>query len=759
MEFYRYPLLCWQLTKETVCARLVGTEYELVSAQLHKLQAHLAEHLQREFAQYATLPDSMPDARLKKVNVNIRPAYQEENGIFPAGQTLSIPVAAVYGITEYNYSECYLPLLDQHFYFYKPEQLRPLVEYFARDYFNNMAPETLHRYLMLGEPWLEHVTVRIRKREVRRAEREQRREETQTLQQVADRFPRKTSVSGIAPETAWERGELVETLVDKLLTEGASVVLIGEQGIGKTVILLEAARKVFASTKERPEGSNYFWRTTPQRMIAGARYLGEWQESCEEVMDELQRTGDILWINDFVHLLAVGGEGPEDSIAAFMLPNLRQGRLQIVSELTRQEWERVRQRLPSFAAHFHVLSIPKLSKKQLVKIMRLFTDYVHKQLRITIEESALNLAYRLLDRYLRYEAFPGKIIKFMTSCINDELVHNNILIDNEKVLTHFVQKTGLPTFLLRDDILLETTSLHDYFTKRIIGQQPAIERVCQVVMVFKAGLNDPNKPIATLLFAGPTGVGKTACARALADYFFGQGQTLNPLIRLDMSEFQHPVQVDRMLGGGDKPGKLIREVRERPFSVVLLDEIEKAHPIFFDVLLNVMDEGILVDGNGRVTDFRNVILIMTSNLGARQSKRISFVNQTDDSEVGSAVRRFFRPEFYNRIDQVVTFQTLDAATVTEITRKELATLNEREGFQERGLNLTFGPKLVDHLAQKGFDPEYGARPLQRTIERLVVAKLAEFLLQQLEIKGVNLLVDWSDEEVKVEQMKNDKDSL
>jgi len=742
MELYRYPLLCWQLTKDTVCAHLVGTEYELVGAQLHKLQAHLAEHLQREYAQNYFLSDSMPDARLKKINVSVRPAYKEESGVFPT-PTLNIPVAAVSGTTEHGYSECYLPLLDQHFYFYKQEQLRPLIEYFARDYFNNMTPEALHRYLMLSEPWLEEVTVRIKKREVRRAQREERqREETKTLQQVADKFPRKTKSSGIAPETAWERSELVETLVDKLLEEQASVVLIGEQGIGKTVILLDAARKLFALTKEQPEGSNYFWRTTPQRMIAGARYLGEWQEACEELMEELQRTGDILWINDFVHLLTVGGDGQEDSIAAFMLPNLRQGSLQIVSELTQQEWERVRQRLPGFAAHFHAISIPKLSKKQNFKVMAHFTNYVQKQLNITIEESALNLAYRLLDRYIRYEAFPGKVIQFLTSCVNEVQAQNTTLIDNEKVLTQFVQKTGLPPFLLRDDTLLDTTVLHNYFAERIIGQSQAIEHVCGVVTVFKAGLNDPNKPIATLLFAGPTGVGKTACTRALADYFFGQGQTLNPLIRLDMSEFQHPVQIDRLLGTGDKPGKLIREIRERPFSVVLLDEIEKAHPLFFDVLLNVMDEGILVDGNGRITDFRNVILIMTSNLGARQSKRISFVNKTDDNEISSAVRNFFRPEFFNRIDQVVTFKALDAATVTNITRKELQLLTKREGFQERGLSLTFTPTLIEHLAQAGFDPEYGARPLQRTIERLVVAKLAEFLLQHIEINGIKLVVDW-----------------
>jgi ATP-dependent Clp protease ATP-binding subunit ClpC len=217
------------------------------------------------------------------------------------------------------------------------------------------------------------------------------------------------------------------------------------------------------------------------------------------------------------------------------------------------------------------------------------------------------------------------------------------LIHSETILTQFVQKTGLPPFLLRDDILLDTTGLQDFFTQRIIGQSTAVDCVSQVVMIFKAGLNDPNKPISTLLFAGPTGVGKTACARALADYFFGQGQTLNPLIRLDMSEFQHPIQVDRLLGTGNKPGKLVRDIRERPFSVLLLDEIEKAHPLFFDVLLNVMDEGILIDNNGRITDFRNVILIMTSNLGTQQSKGITFVTTEAKHDVSGAIRNFSVP--------------------------------------------------------------------------------------------------------------------
>ncbi|MCK5716055.1 MAG: hypothetical protein KAH77_01095, partial [Thiomargarita sp.] len=506
MKIYRYPLLCWNITDNLICGRLVGTDYEMVNAHLSKLKAHFSDHLQREYAQDLSLPDPLTGARLKKINVKVRPSYEEKKGIFPVGHFINISVTAIFGSLQEEYSECYLPLLEQHFYFYQTDQLRPLIEHFARDHFNNMTPEDFYHYLMLPDPWLEEITVRIKPRTLENVFNKRNQDNIKTLLKIADKFPRKIKTSNIAPETAWERRRIVTQIVKKLEHERLSIVLIGEQGSGKTTILLEVARKFFSVTKASRQEGKYLWRTTPQRMIAGARYLGEWQETSEELMEELESTGDILWINNFVHLLAVGGEGPEDSIAAFMLPQLRQG-VQIVSELTQQEWERVRQRLPAFAAHFHVITIPQLTKKQVFRILHLFSDYIDKQLHITIEESALYLAYRLLDRYVRYEAFPGKIITFLTSIINDMLVLNQKIINNEKVIKQFIQKTGLPSFLLRDDIPLDISALQNYFTENIIGQKQAIVQICEIIMVFKAGVNDPNKPIATLLFSGPTGVG------------------------------------------------------------------------------------------------------------------------------------------------------------------------------------------------------------------------------------------------------------
>ncbi|MCO6476458.1 MAG: ATP-dependent Clp protease ATP-binding subunit, partial [Phaeodactylibacter sp.] len=265
------------------------------------------------------------------------------------------------------------------------------------------------------------------------------------------------------------------------------------------------------------------------------------------------------------------------------------------------------------------------------------------------------------------------------------------------------------------------------------------------VKIYKAGLNNPHKPINTLLFAGPTGVGKTASAKALADYFFGKGQRKSPLVRIDMSEFQHPGQIVRLIGAGREPGHLVKEIRERPFSVLLLDEVEKADPSVFDALLGLMDEGMLVDAYGRETNFRNTIVIMTSNLGATGRRSIGFGNDEDDEAAYlSAITRHFRPEFVNRLDGVVVFGSLNQEDILSITEKELRELKEREGFTKRRIEPVFSKKLAAHIAAIGFDPRYGARPLQRAIEQSVVTPIANWLLQHPGAESCRLRIDYQD---------------
>ena len=317
------------------------------------------------------------------------------------------------------------------------------------------------------------------------------------------------------------------------------------------------------------------------------------------------------------------------------------------------------------------------------------------------------------------------------------------VVTKEAVINNFVDQTGLPKLFLRDDILLNQKELKDHFSNRIIGQNAAVEKLCEVVKIFKAGLNNPGKPITTLVFAGPTGVGKTASAKALADYFFGKGQKQSPLIRIDMSEFQYAGQLSRFIGSGTEAGKLIQDVRERPFSVLLLDEVEKAAPAIFDALLTVLDEGILVDAFGRITNFRNTIIILTTNLGASNRQSIGFQDSTNKDDIYlSAINSFFRPEFVNRIDGVVMFNSLGEKDIFKITLKELSELKKREGFEKRGLDVHFTENVAKFLAKSGFDERYGARPLQRMLEQSIVNPLANWLLQHPTVKDRKLFVDY-----------------
>jgi len=246
-----------------------------------------------------------------------------------------------------------------------------------------------------------------------------------------------------------------------------------------------------------------------------------------------------------------------------------------------------------------------------------------------------------------------------------------------------------------------------------------------------------------MLFAGPTGVGKTQSAKALADYFFGKGQKKNPLVRIDMSEFQHPSQITQLIGVGKQVGKLVQDIREKPFAVLLLDEVEKADRSIFDALLTVLDEGILVDAFGRVTNFRNTIVIMTTNLGASNRASIAFKDTTsDEDKYMSAISKFFRPEFVNRIDNIVMFNSLTKKDIEQITLLELDEVKKREGIVKKDLKLVFSKKIKEHLADVGFDIKYGARPLQRAVEREIIIPLSNWILENMEVENATLKIDY-----------------
>lgn len=747
MEIIKYPLLHFKINDEAVLGILVGTDYQVVEKDLKKVKSSIHGYLQKNYRKYDDYPVmDVYNPKLRMINVPIRPSYQDHTGAYPMSFKIDVPVPVVFGETQQGHYECFLPLFEQSFFYYESDQFDALVQHFTTNLLNQAGPEKIFNLLQYPDPELDFINLKVNfERDFDWSSFSHQRQ-FRVLNRLCERYPQpryiqKTTTS--LPEVAWELDDKVSQVFDKIVSTRSNVILIGNAGVGKSAVLKQVIRKITHQNKTFQLDFT-FWRLMAQRITASSKYLGEWQEDVEEMIDELTVANGVLWVVDISQLIQTGGQGPEDSVAAFLIPYLNQGKIQIIGEATPEQLESMRRMLPGFIELFQTVEIEIPDKTLVQKILKRFSDYISDKYKIQIEKNALDQSIRLLSRYHPYESFPGKGIKFLGQCVNQALLKKKDQIGKRDIITNFIETTGLPELFLRDDILLNQQELADFFNRRIIGQPLAVNKLTGVVKVFKAGLNDPHKPISTMLFCGPTGVGKTASAKALADYFFGKGQKKSPLIRVDMSEFQYPEQIYRFIGNGREVGQLVKEIRERPFSVLLLDEIEKAHPAIFDILLSILDEGRIVDNYGRLTNFKNTIIIMTSNLGASNTQPIGYNNTEEaSSRYISAIEKHFRPEFINRVDSLVLFRNLNANDIRKITLKELDELKNREGFTKRGLTLAFSDELIEHITKVGFDEKYGARPLQRAIEHRLVTPIANWLLVNNEIVNKKLIVKFN----------------
>lgn len=743
MEKITYPLLHFQLNDEAVLGILVGTDYQVVDKDLRNVKSTLTNQLQRNYRKFEDYPYmDIIKPKLKVIEVKVRPTYREESGAYPLPTSLKVPIVTVYGETKHGYYECYLPMFNESFYYYEQRQFQTLVSHFAMNYLNQQSPNFIYRQMTIEKPQLDEVVLKIKEQTTSWGDWNFERQ-YETLARLAEKYPYSRKVRrniSAFPEAAWELEDKVNEIVDKLVNNRANVLIIGKSGTGKTAVLRQAIKKINNNKKQKLDFS--FWQIMPQRITSSAKYLGEWQEACEALVDDLEASNGILWVVNFVRLLQVGGASPEVSVAAFLTPFLQEGKLQIIGEATQEELDSMRRLLPGFVETFQIVLLEELPEKKVYNILDKFADFCNRNLKIAIDKKAIELSYRLLIRYYPYQSFPGKAIRFLGQCVSVAQIAKQQHVGTNEVIANFVKSTGLPELFLRDDMLLEIKALESYFSDKIIGQPVAIRHLTNVVKIFKAGLNNPYKPITTMIFAGPTGVGKTASAKALAEYFFGKGQQRSPLIRIDMSEFQHAGQIARFIGAGREVGKLVQDIRERPFSVLLLDEVEKADPAIFDAFLSVLDEGMLVDAFGRITNFRNTIIIMTTNLGASNRQSIGYGSgMPDEAAYESAIGKYFRPEFVNRIDSIVMFNALKADDIRQITAIELEAVKQREGFVKNNLTLKFTQGVYEYLSKVGFDERYGARPLQRAVEHEIIAPLATWLIEN-PVENVLLEIDF-----------------
>jgi ATP-dependent Clp protease ATP-binding subunit ClpC len=496
-----------------------------------------------------------------------------------------------------------------------------------------------------------------------------------------------------------------------------SLLLVGAPGVGKTTWVLHLAQWMLALRRATGERTARVWRTSADRILAGMAYLGMWQERCLQIAQELSGEGDFLFVDRLTGLVAPQPDG--SSIAELLLPEVRAGGLSLIAECTEEELVRCRRRAPAAVDAFLVHRIEEPAP---VCVPRLMERYLEtRRSGVRLHPSAAVQAVSHLAVFRRDSAFPGKAFRFLDWLGAQTDPARPRTFYPRDAAEAFSRYSGLPVEIISDELPADREKLALMLEKGVVGQDSACERCAGVLSRLKAGLNDPERPVGTLFFAGPTGVGKTELAKQLARVLFGHEDRM---IRLDMSEYQLPGSARRLLEVGPGVASLAERVRQQPLCVVLLDEIEKASPEVFDLLLGILGEGRLTDALGRSVDFRMALVVMTSNLGVASADPVGYASEPDASESLRAVREAFRPEFFNRLDHVIAFRRLGREDVRRIVDLELEKVASRAGLVGRNLRLTCDAAARDWLAQRGFDPKMGARPLKRLIEERVVAPLA-----------------------------------
>jgi ATP-dependent Clp protease ATP-binding subunit ClpA len=514
----------------------------------------------------------------------------------------------------------------------------------------------------------------------------------------------------------------------RLLTtpDRRSVLIVGPRLVGKTAIIHEHVFRTLEKRKSGHSREGKIWLLSPQRLVSGMSYVGQWENRLLAIMKEARVRGHILYFDDLLGLYEAGQSSNSTlSMADILKPAVEKREVRVLAEMTPEAFRALQERDRGFADLFHIMRLAEPDEDSTYRMLLSLLRETENKNKCQFSVEVLPAAVELHRRYVRDAAFPGKAATFL-----DQLAvkYRGLGITRMSALSEFKHKTGLSVAFVDPNQSLDRQEIVDAIGGKVIGQPAAVEACADAIMIAKARLNDTSRPLASFLFMGPTGVGKTECAKALASYLFGSEERL---IRLDMNEYVSGASASRLVGSlGQPEGLLTSSVRREPFSVVLLDEIEKAHPDVFNILLQVMGDARLTDSLGRTADFGNTFLIMTSNLGVREaSSAIGFAADAF-SEAGvyvQAAEKFFRPEFFNRIDRIIPFRTLARDDVQDIADRLISDILKREGFVRRRCMVSIDSRAMERIIDYGYDPELGARALKRTLERQVARVSAQRL--------------------------------
>lgn len=506
------------------------------------------------------------------------------------------------------------------------------------------------------------------------------------------------------------------------------VLLVGPRQVGKTAIIHEVAWQR-AQQAGGNQGKRPIWHLSPMRLISGMSYLGEWENRVQAILDHVCDGERTLYFDDLLGLFAAGQTRASNlNVAQVLKPYLERRAVRVVAEITPEGWRVLRERDRGFAELFQIIPVREPSEAETLRILLAVAAECERTQRCAFDLEALPTMVDLSRRYGVDAAFPGKAVSLLQRVARRRAGET---AGRSHVLEEFLQQSGLQVAMLDARAAMPRTAILAALRQGVIGQEHALASFADALVTLKARLNDPRRPLGTFLLLGPTGVGKTQAARTLATYVFGSAERL---LRFDMNEYVDGATAARLTGTTREPeGLLTSAIRRQPFSVVLFDEIEKAAPEVFDLLLAVLDEGRLTDSLGRVADFTQSVIILTSNLGAREARSpLGFgvaeasVDQEDAIYTGAA-EKFFRPEFFNRIDRLIPFRALRREELEGIARRLVDDVLQREGLRRRQCLLSVAPAAMSRLVALGHHPQLGARALKRVIEREVAQPMAMHL--------------------------------
>jgi ATP-dependent Clp protease ATP-binding subunit ClpC len=597
-------------------------------------------------------------------------------------------------------------------------------------------------------------------------------------------------------------------------------VLIGEPGVGKTAIVEGLAQDIVKGDVPETLRGKQIYTLDLGALVAGSRYRGDFEERLKKVLKEIKSRGDIVLFIDELHTLVGAGaaEGAIDA-ASILKPMLARGELQTIGATTRDEYRKHLEKDAALERRFQPIDVKEPTVAHTIDILKGLRDRYEAHHRVTFTDEALVASANLADRYISDRFLPDKAIDLIDEAgsrmrirrmtappdvreVDEKIadvrlkkesavdgqdfeeaqrlkLEEQALIDERKrresqwkageldVLSEVDEEeiaevlsawTGIPVYKLTEEETQKLIRMEEEIHKRIVDQNESVAAVSKAIRRTRAGLKDPKRPTGSFIFLGPSGVGKTELSKALAEFLFGDEESL---IQLDMSEYMEKHTVSRLIGsppgyvGYEEGGQLTEAVRRRPFSVVLFDEIEKAHPDVFNTLLQILEDGRLTDAQGHTVDFKNTVIIMTSNLGTRDIQKgttlgfgtsdetVTYEKMKD--KVIEELKRSFRPEFLNRIDEIIVFQSLSRENVKSIVDLMMKRVSDQ--LKSKDIDIELSEAAKDLLAEKGYDPTLGARPLRRTIQRLVEDPLSEKLLWKEFAAGQTIIVDVRDEEI------------